>query len=392
MAPSSAFQSRTVPSPRAGDEAPAEAGGSEARRTPRLRRDECRVSVAKTLARGGPDGDGRGGKMLTRYLMVAARSARRRFVCRDTRRRVVVCRNVRQRNDALIAAQGVASFAVGFEPGAGGGKRWRRGRGRRRSELAPRARSSSSRKRKEDASSGGGRGKSIRTADAAGWSRGRARRARELVVARGEHESTGGVETDGAARLFATRGGPRWGPRRREGPEASAPAGVVRGGATAASASRSDASRDEAVEREVVHADGRAETRRARAGDDAPRSAGDAAWSASFRQLSPGPPLPGRAPPPSPPLPLFASLASHRDDRASPRESNETCRGARVECAGRGGSRARRCDRWPSNGARAGRSARAAARGNRGGRSGVARVSWYRRISHFPRRTFPRGS
>ena len=192
--------------------------------------------------------------------------------------------------------------------------------------------------------------------------------ARELVVARGEHESTGGVETDRADDVRVPRAGVRGGVRGGGGGGGVRARGGVRGGGDGGVGVEVGRERDEAVEREVVHADGRAEgdgderaggMRRDQRGRRlahlllAPALAGAALARASTAALAAATLVP-------------ASLASHRDDRASPRESNETCRSARVECAGRRASRAPRCDRWPSNGARASRSARAAARGNRG--------------------------
>ena len=317
--------------------------------------------------------------MLTRTLWSRS-EVHTRFVPGSTHASVIMEQQWPRRNAAPSAsAPGASSsFAVGFEPGAGVcvkhgavvARAWTSP-----NLLAKRACSPSSApaRRAEllreagaaDASDRGGGG--VVEVDAPD--------ARELVVARGEHESTGGVETDGADDVRVPRAGSAVGSAAGAGAEASAPAGV-RGGGDGGVGVEVGRERDEAVEREVVHADGRAEgdgderaggMRRDQRGRRlahlllAPALAGAALARASTAALAAATLVP-------------ASLASHRDDRASPRESNETCRGARVECAGRRASRARRCDRWPSNGARASRSARAAARGNRGGRSTVSRV------------------
>ena len=158
------------------------------------------------------------------------------------------------------------------------------------------------------------------------------------------------------------------------GAEASAPAGV-RGGGDGGVGVEVGRERDEAVEREVVHADGRAE------GDGDERAGGMRRDQRGRRlahlllpQLSPGPPLPGRAPPPSPPLPLFLRrlrpiamterLRASRTRRVGARASSapDDVRLARVDVTG-----GRRTARGRAE-------ARAAARGNRGGRSTVSRV------------------
>ena len=235
--------------------------------------------------------------------------------------------------------------------------------------LAKRACSPSSAKHAAQSFFGRRARRTHRTAGAAGWSRWtRQTRASLSSPAVSMNRPVGSKRMARMTSECHARGS-AVGSAAGAGAEASAPAGGSAAEAMAASASRSDAS---ATRRSSARWYTRTVAPKATA-TSAPEGcaaiSGDAAWRiSSLPQLSPGPPLPGRAPPPSPPLPLFLRrlrpiamterLRASRTRRVGARASSapDDVRLARVDVTGgrrtaRGRAEARARQRGETEGA-----------------------------------------